>query len=46
MLEVRRDGIAAEHDVAELMSAQKVRGRHHPSHAERRPDGFGLAAAV
>ena len=37
------DGQPAEHDVAEEMPAQAARGSHHPTHAERRAEFFGVA---
>ena len=46
VFDVLRDREAAEDRVAELMSAQVSRRRHHPSHAERGAEFFGVAAAV
>ncbi len=34
---------AAEHDVAELVVAQRARRRHHPAHAQRRAKLLGVA---
>src|SRR5204863_9578713 len=36
---------SAEDDVAELVAAQFMGGRHYPPHAECRPDLFDVAAA-
>ncbi len=44
--EMLRDREAAEDGVAELMAAQQAGGRHHPAHAERRADLFGVAPAA
>ena len=40
-----RDGKAAEDDVAEQVPAQVPHRGHHPAHAERRADLFGLSGA-
>ena len=45
VLAVVHDRVAAEDDVAELVLAQRAHAVHHPAHAERRADLFGLPGA-
>jgi hypothetical protein len=45
VLEVLRDGQAAQHGISELMTAQLAGGRHDPSHSERGAQLLGVTPA-
>jgi hypothetical protein len=45
VLAVMHDGEAAQHDVAEQVTPEMADRGHHPAHADRRADLFGLSGS-